>query len=74
MYEVEISGNLTTMQIDVYGYFTRYEPSTYWQPEEGGYFEISNIKKNGIDITKRLDKCKGLIEQIEQYIEENYSE
>lgn len=72
--EIELTGNLTTMTVEVYGYFTGRIEATYWQPAEGGYFEIDKIECNGKNITKRLSKCEGLIEQIENHIEENYND
>ena len=74
LFIIELQGNLTSMNVDVYGNHEPYREATREQPSEGGYFEISHIKKDGKDITARLDKCKGLMEQIEKYIEENYTE
>lgn len=74
LYTITLEGNKTNMDVDVYGHFTRYIEATYWQPAEGGYFEIEKIEKDGQDITDRLDRCKGLIKQIEEHIEENYKE
>jgi len=73
--ELELFGNLTVMNVEVTGYFTQYTEATYWQPSEGGYFEIENIKRNGRDITNLLDKLKGnknLLEDIANHIDENY--
>ena len=72
--EIELTGNLTTMNVDVTGYFTSRSEGDYWQPPEGGYFEIEGIFKDGKDITNRLDKCKGLVEQIATHIDENYND
>lgn len=72
--EIELTGNLTTMTVEVYGYFTNRTEATYWQPVEGGYFEIDHIYCNGKNITKRLSKCEGLIDQIENHIDENYND
>lgn len=74
LYIVTLEGNKTSMDVDVYGNFEDLVDATWEQPSEGGNFEIKRIKKDGKDITSRLDKCKGLNEQIEKYIEENYTE
>ena len=75
--ELELFGNLTTMNVEVTGYFTQYTEATYWQPSEGGYFEIEKIERKGRDITNLLDKLKGnknLLEDIANNIDENYND
>jgi hypothetical protein len=75
--ELELFGNLTVMNVEVTGYFTQYTEATYWQPSEGGYFEIEKIERNGRDVTKLLDNLKGnkrLLEDIANNIEENYND
>ena len=75
--EIELTGNLTTMTVEVYGYFTKYREATYWDPSEGGYFEIEKIERNGRDVTNLLDKLKGnknLLEDIANNIEDNYND
>jgi hypothetical protein len=72
--ELELFGNLTVMNVEVTGYFTNRSEGDYWQPPEGGYFEIEKIERNGKNITKRLSKCEGLIDQIENHIDENYND
>jgi len=72
--ELELTGNLTTIKVDVHGYFTKYRDATWWEPSEGGDFIIDAIERNGKDVTKRLDKCKGLLDQISTHIEENYND
>lgn len=72
--EIELTGNLTTMTVEVYGYFTKYIESTRWNPSEGGDFIIDAIECNGKDVTKKLSKCEGLIDQIENHIDENYND
>lgn len=75
--ELELFGNLTVMNVEVTGYFTQYTPATYWQPSEGGYFDIEKIERNGRDVTKLLDNLKGnkrLLDDIANYIEEHYND
>jgi hypothetical protein len=65
------------MTVEVYGYFTGRTEATYWQPAEGGYFEIEKIERNGRDVTNLLDKLKGnknLLEDIANNIEDNYND
>lgn len=72
--DIDLEGNLTTITVEVTGYFTQRINGDYWQPPEGGYFEIHKIEKDGKEISTRLSKCKGLLEQIANHIEEYYND